>query len=488
MTRHHWLAIFFLIFLSALGIFQGQAFYSLFSQSNELPSRFDLRDIKRAPDLRVQAWGTCWIFATYASMESDLLRTGEWSRYEEGRPELAVYHLDKFSGFTRRGEDSHLQPGWYSGQGSRYKGTNTDDLSTGLVVHLGGDYKAAAAFLTRTKGAVQRRLVPQIPPEGDHELFGDTEDDGVLLENNYTYFFPRQIEWLSLWGSDEQKRERIKNEIMRGQAVASSQVMDDNPLGYAADGLEIHAYLSGEEKLNHAINLIGWDDEVEWNGHRGAWLAQDSDHKDEGTEEPIGYFYVLYDDFYAGKDDWMGAVAFRDVVKNPYSKVYSHALHGAQYGTSEDEDVQAVAVSFSREKSSEKIAAVGFYSFAQTDRYEIIIKESLDGKTLSRQKGTLSYAGYHFVELKQDIEIDELTDFVVTLELKSRDYAYDAPFEMEVALGLPTWGEPIFVNSRAKLNQGFALNALGEWVDFHDYHLEEPESSSLAIQVYTMSR
>lgn len=487
MTRHHWLAIFFVIFLSALGFFQGQAFYSLFTVSAELPVRFDLRSQKSAPDLRVQAWGTCWIFATYASMESDLLMTGEWSRFEEGRPELAVYHLDKFSGFTRKGEDSHVQSGWYSGQGSRYKGTNTDDLSTGLVVHLGGDYKAAAAFLTRTKGAVQRRLVPQIGPEGDHELFGDTQDEGVLLENDYTYFFPRQIEWLSLWGTDEEKRAKIKKEIMKGQAVASSQVMDDHPLGYAADGLEIHAHLSGEEKLTHAINLIGWDDEVEWNGHRGAWLAQDSDHKDEGTGDPIGYFYVLYDDYYAAKDDWMGGVTFRDVVKNPYSKIYSHALHGAQYSSSEDENVQAVAVRFTREKSSEKLAAVGFYSFAQSDRYEITIRERLEGEILTKKKGAVSYAGYHLIELNQMVAIDELSEFVVTLELQGLDYVYDAPFEMEVALGLPPWGEPIFVNSRAKLNEGFALNARGEWIDFHDYHLEEPESSSLAIQVYTIS-
>ncbi len=482
---------FFIILILSLGYFQGQAFWSL----RQLPKKFDLRETNRVPSLREQAWGTCWIFATYLSLESDLLRTGVWTASGElGPVALAQYHLDKYSGFTRKGDDSHVNDTWYSGQGTRFPGSNTDDLNSGLIVHLGGDFLAATAYLTNTKGAVQARLTPVIPRKGDHQLFGDLPTEGVLLENDYRYYFPRKVEWLSLNGSELEKRQRIKEAIVNYGAVASSQVMKPEPLAIAKNGLEIHGSLDETEKINHAINLIGWDDSIRFGHHRGAWLVQDSDHRIEETGEPLGVFYVLYDDLFAAKDPWMGGVIFRDVVVAPFDRVYSHALHGFRYQTAGDPRVKKIAVKYDL-VSREEFVGVGLYSLTPNNSFKLSLKTDLKTESsILTIEGEIETPGFHFQDLPFLAYEGEV--FVV-LELEDQSYAYDASFMMEVLLGgLPEWGKPIEVRSKAALDEGHYFDANGEWHDFSSYihpyneqrqvpHAKEAPTASPSLNLYT---
>jgi|GEM_PF-4416047 C1A family cysteine protease len=496
--RNAFLALFLTIFIISLGLFQGKALWRVLNP--ELPTSYNLEALDLAPDLRAQAWGTCWIFAGYSSMESNLKKTGQWEKHESGPVDLAEYHLDKYSGFTRKGDQSHLQEGWYSGQGEDYPGTNTDDLTSGLIVHLGGDYKAIAAFMGNTQGAVQERLTPQIPRGGDHKLFGDQFDEGILKEADYTYFVPRHIEWLSLFGTEDEKRDRVKRAIMEYGAVASAQVMEDRPLGLANNGKEIHATLKPIEpdvKLNHAITLIGWDDELRFKGHQGAWIAQDSDHEND-KGEMLGRFYVLYDDAYAAKDEQMGAVIFRDVKKTDHDRIYSHALHGAQYVTSPKDNVEKLAVKF-RSQEEEKLEEVSFYTTQPNQSYTLTVVESLDeSKILTRFQGRFSMPGLHFLDVDQEIYLKKGEAFYLILEFEKGGHAYDASFEMDVALHsgkLPTWGDPVDVNSKAQKDEGHYFYE-GHWRDFSDFiskynkqkdhpHAKHNATASPAIHAYT---
>ncbi|NCN41190.1 hypothetical protein GW916_08055, partial [bacterium] len=363
------------------------------------PDRYDLREHGLVPSVREQAWGTCWIFATYRAMESNLMKTGRWKAVEEGEPHLAVYHLDKYSGFTRKGDDSHVNKTWYSGQGGRYPGSNLDDLNQGLVVHLGGDFRVASAFLANTRGAVQQRLTPPIPRLGDHQAFGDLPTEGVLFENNYTYFFPRHVEWLSLHGSDLEKRMRIKEAIMGHGAVSSSQVANPKPLGYAADGLPIHGTFDQKVLLNHAVNLIGWDDHFLFENHKGAWIAQDSFHRTKDNK-PQGTFYILYDDVHAGKDLWMGAVSFRDVTLAPFENAYSHSLHGFRYSTDKDPQVEEVANRYII-KDLEKLKGIGFYTLSPDTNFTVSLHRELNETPFLSRKGKWDKPGFHYLDLAE---------------------------------------------------------------------------------------
>ncbi len=461
-----------------------------------VPSELDLRKMGWVTEARQQAWGTCWIFSTYSSLESNLLINKEWEKSgEKGPVDLAEYHMDKFNSFTRRGDDQHVKNDWYSGQGSQFPGGNHDDLDSGVVVHLGGDYRMATSILTINRGAVQERLTPTIKNHSDQKIFGDKPWEGILLENSYTYFVPKHVEYLSLFGSDEAKRDAIKKAIVRFGAVASTQNMDDTPVGVTKDGMEIHMY-RGTDKMNHAISLIGWDDDFKYKEHKGAWLVKDSDHKDEKTGKHIGYFWILYDDVHAGKDPFMGGVSFRGVAKRAYDRVYTHAYHGWRYSTADDARVKKVGVLHDL-KDGDKVSALGVYTTSMDVKVQIEIYTDVNGVLLKKVEEDFYYPGFHRIDLKTPLDVGPKKKVFVVQKNSDKSYAYDASFTLDVLLSeLPKWGKPVDINSKAAPNESFYHDGK-KWIDFSPYknnrnaqmankHAASNDTASVTLNVYTV--
>jgi C1A family cysteine protease len=466
-------------------------------KTTKYPSVYELHTVEAVSSFKEQAWGCCWSFSVMSSLESNLMKSKTWQESgESGEPDLSEYHMDKFNGFNRDGRKGDRQSGWYSGQGSSFKGSNTDDLSSGVVVHLGGDFRMATAYLSNHGGAVQERLSNTKIDNKSFKSFGNTPMDGVLYENGYTYYLPRHIEWLTLTGSEFEKRDRVKGAIMKYGAVASAQHMNNTPLSKWKDGREIHINTKSS-RLNHAVSIIGWNDDVEFEYHKGAWLVKDSDHKDEKTGKHIGEFYIMYDDIHVSKDPFMGGVSFRDIAfykTRPNS--YFHSLHGWRYETLAN--IEEVKVNFIA-NGNERIKDVGVYSTEENVSIEFDI--FVNGKKVYSKSELFKLPGFHMISLDSNIDLKKGDNLSIRQRNSNKSYAYDASFLMEVLLSgkLPKWGDPVSVNSKSSANETFyKTEDSNVFKDFMNYtntrdskgvykHAKSNNTSSIALNLYTVN-
>lgn len=472
-------------------------------------SFFDLRDYYAdgttdyTTSVRSQSWGTCWIFGTYAALESNLTMFRTWlAAGMEGEADLAEYHLDKFNGFNRKGEpDDEPDDSWYTGQKDPFPGSNYDESPVarthGLTVHLGGDYRISAAYLTNY-GAVNETTETRV--SGDYPAkridFGYGDEDGIpKVSEEYRFFIPHDIEWLTLSGSDAEKRRRIKEAVADYGAVATCI--------YYGGGFFINGshYQPSEDSRdpNHSIAIVGWDDNQETQAEEnGAWLCRNSWGSGWNGD---GHFWVSYADKHAARHPEMGGVSFRTVQENTFNCIHSHSLHGWQYDTGDDPlNITGAANHFVADEN-QVLLAVGFYSMAENVNYSLRVLDTLsnEGLELAQLDGSIERPGFHLVEFDRALFLPLDKDFFITLELDHGGYAFDASFKVYTAMGMKIAAEskpgidpyedfykfdsasdfylsqgtvtdpPYDVYSKALAGESFYRDAVGQWRDFLDY-------------------
>src|SRR5262249_11862611 len=176
----------------------------------------------------------------------------------EGIPATSEYHMDWWNGFNKHTNADLADP--------------TNDPS-GLRVHSGGDYRVAAAYMSRGEGVVA------LP--ATHDPVRDSiwhQKAPAKLDLSYQRFYVRDIEWFTI------------GENLEGIDVIKRRVMTDGALGtcYTAG----RTYLSKDfvqyqpptttGNPNHAVAIIGWDDnKISTDPEKkapkpGAWLIKNS--------------------------------------------------------------------------------------------------------------------------------------------------------------------------------------------------------------------
>ncbi len=368
------------------------------------PAAFDLRDVNGtnySTSVKSQNGGTCWTFGTMAAMESNLRITGVWERNgETGEPDLAEYHLDWWNGFNQHNNDDIDPPS-----------------GSGLEVHEGGDYRVASAYMVRGEGAVR---------ESDGASYNTPP---TRHSESYHYYYPRHVEWyvddLTPTG-----RDAIKRAIMNHGVIGTCMCADISFYNSSTDSHYQPAADSNDP--NHSIAIIGWDDtKVTQSATNGAWLCKNS--WGEGWSED-GHSWIAYDDKHCCKEPQMGAVSFRDVVRQDYLNIYYHDTHGWRDTMATNSGMNAFVA-----KAAEDLVAVSFFIASTNVGYEVkIYRQFANGQCsdlASVQTGRFERTGFHTVDLDARVYLPTNQSFYVVLELSHGGHAYDRTSEVPVLLG-----------------------------------------------------
>ncbi|MFX0204333.1 MAG: C1 family peptidase, partial [Candidatus Hodarchaeota archaeon] len=261
-----------------------------------LPSSYDLRTEGYVTSVKDQGdCGSCWSFATYGSLESWLLKNdgATWDFSEN--------HLKNYHGFD-------------------------------FAPCEGGNTYMSTAYLARWSG----------PVDESNDPYHDWDDRPSPGGPTQKYLKS------TLWFFSESD---IKNALMTYGAMFVSMRYESasyNPAEYTY-------YYSGSDEMNHAVTIVGWDDDKTVSGApgNGAWLVKNSWSSDWGDG---GYFWISY---YDTKAIQYAVAFFNAVSTSSYVANYQYDPLGwtnsAGYGTSiawaanvftatADEDLTAVAI------------------------------------------------------------------------------------------------------------------------------------------------
>jgi PGF-pre-PGF domain-containing protein len=330
-------------------------------------------------------YGTCWSFASLASLESTGIPTSGIRDYSEKH----VVNLDGFD------------PG-------------VDD---------GGDSLMSTAYLTRWEGPVYEE---EDPYPGNS---GWTSSPAGLSEKVHC----QDVLFLSC------DLTRIKEAVKEMGAVSTNFIV--NWTCFKENETHAAYYYNGSPHLridgSHAVTIVGWDDTYDRSEFAavppgdGAIICKNSWGTNWGD---AGYFYLsYYDESFnsSSVQPAQPAVFTAEPVTNydniyqydPYGWVRSVRVLGAGDFT--------YAANVFNASGEEQVTAVGFYTPTTDCDYVIYIYRG--SEYVTAQTGTIGDAGFHTVALDNPAGIRAGETFTVYLGLRTPGYDYPICVEMPIA-------------------------------------------------------
>jgi hypothetical protein len=195
----------------------------------------------------------------------------------------------------------------------------------------------------------------------------------------------------------------IKNALMTVGAVSTSLYYTDSSFQSSNNTY----YYNGNALPNHAVGIVGWNDNIVTAGGTGAWLCENSWGTSWGDQ---GYFWLSYQDTEGGK---YGA-SFITESPNVVNAVYTHAPHGEVSVVN-----SPLSCSVFQTTQAQSLKSVGFYTQQNGAGYDIRVYNNwangVPSGLLTDVDGTSTHQGYHVVDLPSLVALGAGEDLVIYL-------------------------------------------------------------------------
>ncbi|MDD1657333.1 MAG: lectin like domain-containing protein [Methanomicrobiales archaeon] len=346
-----------------------------------LPASYDLRTLGKLTPVKNQgACGSCWAFATYGSLESTLLTAETWDFSENNL------------------KNRHGYVGTHCAGGNAYMSTAYLARYAGPVSEADDPYNAVSSY--SPSGLTARKHVQDVLYLPDRS--------GPLDNDN------------------------IKNAIQVYGGIYSLIYWTDAAYQTATSSF----YYSGEENINHAITIVGWDDTYDRSRFRtsapgnGAFIVRNSWSTSFGDG---GYFYVSYYDAEIGH----GNVVFTGESTQNFQNIYQYDTLGWLSSAGFGGDTGYFANVFTA-SGAEQITGASFYTASPHSEYQVSVYTNPSGGPLSApgplstKTGTIAIPGYHTVLLETPVAVTAGQKFSVVVRLRTPGFNYPIPLESPV--------------------------------------------------------
>lgn len=390
----------------------------------ELPAQYDARNYGYVTEPRHQSNSLlCWAFSASSVIESNMLKK-QFEGADKDTLQISPGHLGYF--FYHHVDD---ELGGTAGASIQVEGTNENYYTRG------GNTICATFELAGWVGPVEEAKAPFVDGRATEYDDSIAYDDISHMQNAY---------WVK--ASD---KDYIKALITEFGSVTVNCKMEDSGKNIIKcdDGTASYFY-QGTDKVNHAITIIGWDDNYPKSNFKscgntdtsnnnrpasedGAWLIKDS-YGNDGSRVN-GCFYMSYEDAALGIDSNKAVVYDVEGADNYDHNYFYDAACGLQTMAFRDSiyGANVFQAKGNKETGGESIEAVSFATASTAASYSIQIYTGLrspqENPTSGRavfaepQTGSFAYAGYHTVKLDTPVMVPEGEYFSVVISLEKED-------------------------------------------------------------------
>lgn len=417
-----------------------------FNTRNALPSYFDGRSENYLTPVKDQGEiGSCGIFASIASLETTAYKqTGIKNVYSEEAPRMLMSNrlMIKNSVTENYGyyNNSTFKSWDFSNVASYMSMTNESIIPGNNLSWVSPNYASDVPYTNV-----------------DHE---EHEENGIIisadnywpqnLDVSYANAYASGYEWI--------QKEKVKNAIYEYGAVYTSFLYGDDDINYNSGTYSYYSSYPSESVFNnHAIVLVGWDDNYSVDNFNstnrpekpGAWLAKNSYGTGFGND---GYFWISYCDTCVLKTEDIAAVCeVSKVSKNEYMLAYDNGSI-RQDGTRTPTNGNKVYIANVYDVSEltdiyGSINKIMFYARNTDDKYKIYIAPAnSDGSVPDigdpswvhvaggENNDTIRYEGAMTVELNTPFILDTNVDkYAFIIEFESQESEIEIVREVSLA-------------------------------------------------------